>query len=574
MINRLQHYVNGLEVVPVNRDEFTLTVDFNDQLGEWQNNFSSGNKLILSHEGYVNVISHVKNIGIHQQIPYNLHVNNITNKFYLDVFNGININGHFVEIDIKNFISKDNIKDNIKSLTFEYLFQKGFIKSSDMINIPYVVIPQDAGAKILNISIMMFVLTKDLIDRGVRVSERIGDLIAGTLPQPAPPTVAFPIGLTIRYSLLIVADITLMLLSILAMIKLVKNAFDLLLPPLRNFNAMTVDRLLTIGLGYYGIAYSSMLSSEFKKLTVLPVPIDEKKKKFFEMILSEDTRMLNRGYPTASDTIPTVGMLIDELCKIYNIQPVIVNNTLILNPKGFTNSPVTCVLDYNFNTDKKTMAFKIDTFKMWNTKIIRYVIDPSDKMLFDNPKGSSVELKTVVKNVPTDELTVIKGLEEVNINFALGVIKQDTKFENFLKNLAVTSDKLLNTSFQSKLNKRNGVLALTQEQFSTTKILYQTSGKQTSDYISKIGAVALYANYHIIDDSVNSCFEVYSDAPTRMNNEQFLNVLQNKIVNLEGKMVELTSVSYTPENSHATIGYKIRTHDYTKNLKTEIVYAE
>lgn len=210
---------------------------------------------------------------------------------------------------------------------------------------------------------------------------------------------------------------------------------------------------------------------------------------------------------------------------------------------------------------------------IWNTKIISYVIDPTDKMLFDSPKGSNIELKTTVQGV-TDELTIVKGFEEIRINFALGTIKKDTIFEDFLKGLAILSDKILNTSFQSKLNKRLGVLALSQEQFATTKLLYQVGGKQPENYLDNIGATALYKKYHAIDDSINGCGRVYSDVPIRMNNSQFLQVLNNNFVTLEGQVVELKNVSYTPESSQALITYKVPDYLITNKLTTRIVYAE
>jgi hypothetical protein len=305
------------------------------------------------------------------------------------------------------------------------------------------------------------------------------------------------------------------------------------------------------------------------------VPIDFKKKKFFELLVSEDDRILNRGYPTSSDTVPTLGTLIDEISKIYNIRPRIQNSTLILNPKQNDNIVPSVTIDNNFNSqDKKENEFELDLSGIWNTKIISYQNDSTDKMLYDNPRGLRVEYKTIANGVPIDELTLIKRFEEVRINFALATIKSETRFENFIMDLAKVSDKILNTSFASKINKRAGVMAISQEQFSITKLLYQTGGKQTKDYVSRIGAGSLGRNYHAIDESKNRVFRVFSAMPTRMENSQFNGILENNIVTLEGQQVEVTSMDYLPETSASTVSYKVKELEWTKHLKTITIYEE
>ena len=202
--------------------------------------------------------------------------------------------------------------------------------------------------------------------------------------------------------------------------------------------------------------------------------------------MNEDVRILNRGYLTSSDTVPTAGLLIEELCKMYNIQPYIKNNVLYLNTKQSVPVVASTTIDNNFNDqDKKQLKFNIDTGKLWNTKIISYVIDPTDKMLFDNPKGSNVELKSS-SILPANPLDQIKGLEDIRINFALGRIKKETRFEEFMYKLVDKADSLLFTNFMQQVQKRIGVLALSKEQFATTKILFQQKGIQTPDYLDHL----------------------------------------------------------------------------------------
>lgn len=573
-MKRVVHTINGVEFVPTNRDSFSLQVTYSDDIGEWRNDFTVENKVVLPNEAYIELLRHLNTAGIENMPTYNISINGKNNDFFVDLHSGISIEASKAEVSIKNFISKDNIKDNLYNLTFEYLKQSGKITDSDMVKIPYVIIPQDVGSKILSIALMIYVLSKEISDRVSRITERIGDLLAGTVPSVG-LGVVYPTGSLIRFGILIAMDVAVLVIVTIMLIKLLKQAFELLLPPLREFKAMTFDRLLTIALSEYSMTYKSTLKSDFQKCTILPVPIDYKKKKFFEMLMSDDDRVLNRGYPTSSDTVPTAGLLVDEICKMYNIEPVIENNILILEPRQGATPPIRTLLDRNFNSqDNKENRFEIDLSKVWNTKIISYQNDGSDKMLFDNPRGLRVEYKTISTSPNQNELTLIKGFVEIRLNFALGAVKEDTIFEKKLLELANVTDKILNTAFASKINKRKGVLALSQEQFNITKLLYQVGGKQTTDYVNKIGAGALGKNYHAIDESKNNVFRIYSDMPTRMDNSQFNSIIQNKFVNLEGQDATLTNVDYLPEMSIARIGYKVQELSWTKNLKTITVYEE
>jgi len=568
MINRIKHFINGVEFVPTNRDTFSLSAVFPDEFGEWENDFTTSNKVVLSKKGYNELTRHLNDVGVQQMPSYKIRIDGQNNNFFVDLYQGVKIRGSLAEVTIKALEEKDNIKTSIDDLTFEYLKQNGNITDSHLVNIPYAVIPEDIGIKIIGISSTIFTLTNEAINRTEKLRTRIGDLIGATTPVPR-------VGLIIRFGLLVALDIAVLVLLTIAIKDLVTRVFELLHPPLRNFKAMTVDTLLNVSLAKFNIQYQSSLKEEFKKLTVLPVPIDYQNKKFFQLLLNEDERVLNRGYPTASDTIPTCGMLITELCKMFNIRPRIGGGILTLEPKQTSTDIHATNLDLNFNSQsKKETEIVLDMSRIWNTKILSYTNDSTDKMLFDNPQGLRVEYKSVPDGVIEDDLTIIKGLEDNRINFALGTIKEGTKLEEFLRKLAKVSDKLLKTSYQSQLDERIGILSISQEQFIVTKLLYQVGGKQTSDYLSKIGSNALHVNYHLIDDSKNNLSVIIGNTPVRMNNDKFLSIVKNNLVNLGGKEVEIVSMEYLPENSSANIDYREAKTEWSKNIKSIKVYEE
>lgn len=568
MINRTIHSVNGVNFVPINKEEFALTLDFPDSFSEWKNDFDGTNIVQMPEEAYRQMLAHLDNIGAQQMPPYNLQIDRVNNDFFVDLYENVEISGDKMQVTVKKFNDKNNIKSLVENTTFEYLHSKGKITDADMVEIPYVVIPNDVGSRMLTITAMNYVLTKELIDRTERVAQRAINVIEASVPIVG-------VGAAVRLALLLILDIATLALVIIAIRKTIKKTFELLLPPIRNYKAMTVDKLLTIGLAEHNLTYSSSLRSLFQRMTILPVPIDYKNKKVFDLILGFDDRVLNRGYPTSSDTVPTVDLLIQEICKICNINPKLDGNNLILEPKANVSRASTVVLDRNYNDqDKKNIKKNLDLSLLWNTKILSYRNDASDSLLFDNPRGLRVEYKTVPDGVPENQLTIIKGLVDIRFNFALGTIKKKTKFEEFLEDFARVSDRLLNTSFRAKIKSREGVLSVSQDAFLVTKLLHQVGGKQTSDYLSHIGSNSVYQKYHKIDESRNNLFINTVGMPVRLDNNKFNSIIPNNFVNLEGSDVEATKVVYLPELATALIDYREYKLNWSKNMKTIKVYEE
>lgn len=572
----IRHFLNGIEFVPVNADNFTLSFT-RETDDKWRQDFSTSSSVILPQEGYITLLDHLNNIGIQQAPIYNIKIGQQNNAFMADLSEGFRIAKTQAEISIKKFKAKDNVVDNLNYLTWEYLKQNGGITDADMVQIPYVVIKENQAEMLISTAIGIYIIADNIAESVAKTARLIGDLVAASTPSPAPPTVATPIGLIIRYALLIALELAKLVLLTIALRQLFKQLFELIWPSVRYYKAMTFDKLLRIGLGSENITYQSSLQNHFKKCTVIPVPIDEKKKKWFEVVETIDDRILNRGYPTSSDTIPTVMSLIDEICKMFNVRPYLRGSVLHLEPEGWLwNQPMT-TLSYNKNDQEGIeQVLTCDTSEIWNTKIISYTNDSADKMLFDNPKGLRVEYKAIPNNLaPLDERTIIRGLVDIRINFALGTIKSETWLEKQVKKLAKAVDNFLGTGFLAKVKKRDGVLAVSASQFSVTKMIYQQGGKQLKDYVSIIGANALYTNWHTIDEPKNKIFRTYNDMPIPMNNEQFLFLLDNNIVSLEGvKNGEVLNCEYNPELNTANVSYRIQDKVWGKNITTIKVYEE
>lgn len=573
---RVRHFVRGVEFVPVNKDSFSLIMERNTS-EYWKQDFNATNRVVLPQEGYVQVLNSFDTIGAQQQIDYTLEVGGRMTPMIIDPSEGISVNGFQMEVGIKNFKSKDNVVDNLKGKTFQVLQAKGKITDADMIRIPYVVIRDNQSDLMINYTIMTYVVTYQTIESVKTTSELYAEAMDAFTPDiTAVGVPTIKLGTIIKYSLLLALEAVKLAILILALRQIFKMLFELMWSKVRYFKAMTFDRMLTIGLADEGLTYSSSLKQHFEKCTAIPIPVDEQKLKFYQILEPDDNRILNRGYPTASDTIQTVNSLIEEICKMFNVEPILKGTVLTLEPKGYKWTLPKAVINDNMNYQEKIdNQFNIDLSECWGTKIISYTNDISDKLLFDNPKGLRTELFIEPKpGVIFNEKTKLKGISDIRINFALCSIKKETFVEKQMAKLAKMTDKLLNTNFMGLLKQRQGILALSQTQFSQTKLIYQVGGKQTSDYISHIGAYALYTKYHKIDDPQHKIFKYYEDMPVGMNNEQFNMILDNNIVDLQGRDVEVMKCEYTPEMATASISYRIPVPKWLENIIVKLAYNE
>ena len=85
--------------------------------------------------------------------------------------------------------------------------------------------------------------------------------------------------------------------------------------------------------------------------------------------------------------------------------------------------------------------------------------------------------------------------------------------------------------------------------------MIQTNGKQPSDYLSKIGAPALAANYHAIDYIENNSFSIH-EMPAKMNLQEFEQMIYQEVANVDGVNVDLLEISYNLYDKTAQLIFK------------------
>ena len=159
----------------------------------------------------------------------------------------------------------------------------------------------------------------------------------------------------------------------------------------------------------------------------------------------------------------------------------------------------------------------------------------------------------------------------MDINFALGSTKEKlTLVEKLSIGIGATIDALTyvftfgqaGTSYASGVLLKKGVLQVSQQYWTLSKCLYvkNTNGGiqiDTSAYDTKYSAIALYNNYHYINEIQINGFKQYENAPIRITNNDFVNLLNNNYVNINGINAEIMRIEWYDEKHNAIVTYRI-----------------
>jgi len=165
-------------------------------------------------------------------------------------------------------------------------------------------------------------------------------------------------------------------------------------------------------------------------------------------------------------------------------------------------------------------------------------------------------------NVINEDLVSIRGFNDVNIPFALGVRKDELSYiEIFGRTFLQLADSIIglfgvDLNFTSLITDRLGVTQISSQFFAVTKVLYAVNGRQPSNYVDKIKASNIYNLYHKINEININGYKVYNDAPMRLNPQEFLSLLDNNFAYINSALCEILTVRFTDEQSQAVVTYR------------------
>jgi len=555
----MRHFLNDIEIAPRNLQDIGFISDWSGRPAELQLNVD---KIVLPREGKEIIEAHVQQLGVFEGIPYRVEMApGLSVQYYVDLTEEAIYRDHEIEVKIKQRLGMDSFWEQANGTSFELMRNRGVV--FNFIKVPYVIIKDDQVALGLTLGVSLYVMTQQTINAIQQTAALTAAFIQAVTPNATIPPLP-PLGAIFALAIQLAAQIAYTAALLIATVKLAQQFFELIFPKVRYYDACKVKELISKGCQYLGYTFSSTLLDSLPGLTILPVPLVKQKGSIFDYLQNDLNFAFTKGYPTAQDTTPTLGALIEAIETQFNAKTKILNGAVQLERRdywqGVTPNQIVPALVVQ---DERIDEYTLNTDEIWKRYYIHYQVDYADVHTLDFYDPTDAEYSTEPTTIVNADLVSIKGLNDVNIPFALGVRKGNLNFiEKTAKLLfslidAVTGIFGGGTNFAGQIQSRVGVLQIGQQFFGVSKMLYVGSdGKQVVGYINKISARTIYENFHAINQIQNNDFEVRKSVRCAITNLDFVNLLNNNYADVNGELVEVLRVEFLDETCYAEITYK------------------
>ena len=569
----MKHYLEDILVNPLNQYDYGIKSVFSDTITDLQ---LSPDNIKLSKKDYKRVQDKINQTGLFEGAKYTIKtdgVPSITLNYVAD-FRSATFTDYDVEIPITKDKGIDDFINEANGSSFRLMNSKGVVFPT--IQTPYRIIKDSQAETALSVGITLYVMSEALIQATEDLIESTTDLIkAITLNAGVPPSI--DLGDVISLAIKVTFRLAKVALLGLAVKKLGDQMRELLFPKTRYYNAIKTYDLLNLGCQFLGYQFSSTIP-ELKREHIVPIPLKKQPKKFFEYIQNELNLAFNETFPTANDTTPTLGSLIEYVKLKFNARVREINGTIHIERRDYWQSTASLELKKSLvDQDRGSDVFRYNTDQAWKRYWLGYQSDISDLNTYDS--FDSVDCEYSAEPVSAVNLNYVKiqGSININIPFALGARKNDFNWlENFVLSVFQFIDSLLdkfgvNSSLASSIENNIGDLIISQQYFQTTKLLYLVGTKQPENYLTKIGANAIYQKYHAINQIENNGYLIRENVIFDISQNDLVNLLNNNFVIIEGLVCELMEFEYIEENSKLIATYKEPNNYAQGKVKTILI---
>jgi hypothetical protein len=574
MSDETKYFLNGIAVRPDNADSIGFRSDFTNNVEELQLNTDS---IIFKAEAHSIILNHIASLGVFEGIPLTIQIDGVSIEYYIDLQDSPRITDSESEVKIVKRFSYDDFFSKAKGLSFESLNANAPIQN--IFNIDYVIVKDNQVEILITLGLSTYQLTKALIEGIQDVAEASAELVqATTLNVGVTPSA--DLGDILALVIKAVARIIYVAAIIIAILSLIEQIFEVLFPKIRQLKASFFKELMRQGCEYLGYEFESELldNPEISPLTYLPVPLLDTSADIFQVFLNIQQSAYNKGYPTANDSTPLLSDLFEQMESFFWAKTRIVNGNVVKfesEDYWFDNPGINVINTLNIQeTRENSYSFRFDD--VWKRKLIGYRYDESDVHTLNNLERLSTEYSTEPVTVVNADLVNIRGLDERRFPFAFGIRKNSLNYvEKVALTLAKFADSIVNffggnSNLASQIQSRVGLLQISQQHFSMSKVLWTINGRQPSNYLDKIGADVIYKRYHI-NAQVKENFERVETATIPFSAQNFVDLQNNNVVTDQtGTDIEILTIDWINETRQAVITYVFKSSE-GNNTKTILI---
>ena len=561
-------FEGGLQFRPKNADNIGFKFDWTTDILEAE---LTTDAIVLadspSNPAKSFVLDHYNNLGPFQGIPIIVKLGGISVDYYIDLTDNPKLSGEGdgpIEVKIKRRKALDYLMQQANGLTFDLINTTNPINTK---SIPYLIVKDNQAELLIMLSISTYTLTKALIE-GIRdLTEAIAEIVeVDSIPD------------IIAAVLLAAARAIYVALLLVALIKIAKQIIEIVFPPLKQFKAATVRELLVKGYAKLGFNFKSSIT-DWDGMTILPKPVLCPKEGIFKTLFSFDNGLRTTGFPTGlgGDSVTTLGALTNFCLDWCNGEQRVIGNDIYIETTGHwkITSGITIKNTLNLQ-DKRENQWTINTGEAWKRYYLKWRLDPMDVHTYDNVAGIYSEHSTEPITVPHADLTLIKGLVTKEFPFAFGSRKEGLNFiEKAFIPFATLADSIAkffggSSNLVANIKGREGVLQISGQYFSQTKMLYTIGNKQPSNFRDIIGAEAGYQKYHTTNQVKENFKNIYSASITFSTSNLETLLDSNYVNDIDGEPLEVLTFEYINSSKTGQIKYG-RLSDGGINTKTILV---
>jgi len=511
--------------------------------------------------------------GIFEGMPFEIQIFNQTTsrsfKGYLDFTKGFQDFQEDQNLSVSIMKSKglDNFFNQIDNLTYGYLESIGIVGQGNYSSIDYVVEKKVQLLELIMLAVTTYVMLKELIESIVSLIDTINKTVTSAIPSVGLGVVV-NIGSILYAVLSIILRVLYIALILVAIINMGTLIFELFISPKRThkmINLRTAMQVVCTQLGYTLDAPDIL----FTKIYYLPSNPRVDDTNGIGIVIPKS---ITSGIPNSLDYGYNCGEMF-QLCKrLINGRFKIDGTTVVLRSKKDPYWTTTSI----FNRSVLLNNIEYNTDKLKPSKLISFQVDPNDEYTIDNFTGTNIEIRTIPITVANKDAVLLKGVENIRLNTALGNVKTSfTPLENSLNTIAGIIDGITSlfgggTHLANKIKNRIGSLKVSDNYHSIPKLLYIDGSKVPFIHRALFSAVVLYDNYHYYDSFVLNNFggqrELRNNVTIPFGFNDFNTLVDNAYCTINQKNVKINEIKWKIGQDNAIINFEEK-KPYTKNLK-------
>ena len=552
----IRYFLNGVECNPSNKNEVDYVFDFTSRKSrELELSVDTLRFVGADMEAIESwLLTNGDYLGMPLTIQYST---GLTIPYFLDFSDGsFEKTERSISVKIIRYRGMDNFFDNAEGLSFGVMNWS----NSDFREIDYQVIPEGQIAYFISLLIATFSLAQELAKSLQEISEGISDIVKATTPVGGVPGPDY--GAIIVLSIKLLARIAYTLFIVVALIQLVVQIINIIFPFVRQFKCATLKRLIEKGCEHLGFTLQSSLLNSIPDVAVIPVPLREKDPSFFKELFAPMSLAYTNGFPSARDgQLSTLGGIIQFVELLFNAKSKVVGNTFVIEQEMYfeQNPSQNMLLAKNLQAEINT-ANGINSDEQYKRITAFYQTDPSDINTYDDTLGTVYENSAEIVNTTGINYELIRGNLSLNLPVARGTRKGYLTFvEKACKVLATAIDAFTGGNLQAQIQEREDVMMISIQYFSVPKLVVLSGTKLALNQNDFISCQAIVNGYYYSKFLTNNQKDKFPSMDIAMNEDELFEILEDNYVTLNnGKIAEITRVSWSEKRHVATVDYQVR----------------